>query len=589
MATKYGTAGPDTLTGTASADTIWARGGNDTLKGLAGADRLYGEADNDILFGGKGNDGLDGGPGIDRASWYQDGGSRGVTVDLALGKATRGTEKDTLLGVEGLTGSTYADTLLGNESVNLLRGSSGNDVLRARGGDDTLAGDQGNDTLDGGTGHDTATWEQFATAGIKLDLATGKATRGNETDTTTGVEDAIGTTYADTLAGDGGDNRLSGLAGNDRLEGRDGADTLLGGLGADTLLGGRGLDSIDGGGGVDELGGGADADRFVLRAGDGGADFVNDFEDGTDRFALDGLTFDNIRIVGTGTADSRISVAASSEAIAVVKGIGPDQLTAADFGEGPGSTVLDDVPSYLWYHGCGPTAGGSLIGYWDQHGYEGLFDASGWSEVKLTYNVADQISSPAHNAKYDPNPDDPSLPVPPDTSIADFMHTSEGTLDMGWSYVSDMAPGLAGYADFRGADFDSTTYSAISGFGWSDLVQSIDEGHPLLFTVDSDGNGGVDHFIPVFGYEDRGADGRFYGFNTTWQEAEDVAWEEFVPTSPGEPWGVGFVTTFEPSSVALAGDEIGGQPFERRGPAVGPGLPPEDWRGKTDLPDNLLA
>jgi hypothetical protein len=91
--------------------------------------------------------------------------------------------------------------------------------------------------------------------------------------------------------------------------------------------------------------------------------------------------------------------------------------------------VLDEVPAYNWYHGCGPTASASVIGYYDLHGYPQLFDAQGWDAVRLTENVQDQISSPQHNAKYDSTPDDLTLPVPPPTSLADFMHTS--LLDFG--------------------------------------------------------------------------------------------------------------------------------------------------------------
>ncbi len=79
---------------------------------------------------------------------------------------------------------------------------------------------------------------------------------------------------------------------------------------------------------------------------------------------------------------------------------------------------IQDIPAYNWYHGCGPTAAASVLAYWDLHGYSNLFTASG-NDLYLTANVQDQISSPAHNAKYDPDPDVSSLPVPPKTSIAD--------------------------------------------------------------------------------------------------------------------------------------------------------------------------
>ena len=63
------------------------------------------------------------------------------------------------------------------------------------------------------------------------------------------------------------------------------------------------------------------------------------------------------------------------------------------------AVVLSNVPAYNWYHGCTPTAVGSVMGYWDLHGYDNLFSASGWAAVSQTVNVQDQISSPAHNAK----------------------------------------------------------------------------------------------------------------------------------------------------------------------------------------------
>jgi hypothetical protein len=34
----------------------------------------------------------------------------------------------------------------------------------------------------------------------------------------------------------------------------------------------------------------------------------------------------------------------------------------------PANRILDGVPQYLWNYGCSPTAGGVLIGYWDQPG-----------------------------------------------------------------------------------------------------------------------------------------------------------------------------------------------------------------------------
>ena len=205
------------------------------------------------------------------------------------------------------------------------------------------------------------------------------------------------------------------------------------------------------------------------------------------------------------------------------------------------SNVLQDVPAYDWYHGCGPTAAASVIGYYDLHGFPNLYDASGWEQVKMTDNVKDHISSPAHNAKYDPTPDDPTLPVPPNTSIACWYRTSVDPLQYGWSYLSRSDDAFEGYLTYRGYECDSWYESYASGqFTWNDLVTEINASRPVMFLVDTNGDGATDHFVPVFGYDDRGATGKYYGCYTTWSESESIAWKEF--RGMGNPWGVGYCT-----------------------------------------------
>jgi len=180
--------------------------------------------------------------------------------------------------------------------------------------------------------------------------------------------------------------------------------------------------------------------------------------------------------------------------------------------------TLSNMPAYNWYHGCGPTAAASVIGYWDLLGYTNLFDASG-ADVYQTSNVQDQISSPAHNAKYDPHPDDPDLPVPPNTSIACWFRTSVGQ-PYGWSYLSYSDDAFSGYAQYRGYTFNSWYQGFGTGAGefyWDDFMDEIDAGRPLMFLVDTDGNNVTDHFVPAFGYDDRGAEGLYYACYDTWR------------------------------------------------------------------------
>ena len=83
----------------------------------------------------------------------------------------------------------------------------------------------------GADGTDTASYAA-SDAAVTIDLSAGANTGGHaEGDTLTGIENLLGSRYADVLTGDAGPNRLDGGAGNDRLTGKAGADTLVGGHG----------------------------------------------------------------------------------------------------------------------------------------------------------------------------------------------------------------------------------------------------------------------------------------------------------------------------------------------------------------------
>ncbi len=220
----------------------------------------------------------------------------------------------------------------------------------------------------------------------------------------------------------------------------------------------------------------------------------------------------------------------------------PPPVSSADTSTSSTAKAIDSVPAYNWYHGCGPTAAASVLGYWDLQGFPNLFDASG-ANVFLTSNVQEQISSAAHNAKYDPTPD-ASGPAPAYTSIADWFQTSVDPLDFGWSYLSYAEDAFEGYAAYRGYQFAAETVG-FSGL-WDDLVQEINAGRPFLGLVDTDGNGATDHFVPVLGYDDRGVNGRYYGLYTTWSESETIDWEPFRPL--GNAWGIGYATLVTPLS-----------------------------------------
>ncbi|MBK6659302.1 MAG: peptidylprolyl isomerase [Proteobacteria bacterium] len=142
---------------------------------------LTGNAQSNLLIAGVGNNVLNGGDGTDTVS-YASGvsGSQGVTVSLAIATAqvTGGSRTDTLLNVENLTGSAFADNLTGNDNANVLNGGAGADTLNGAGGADVLVGGDNNDLLIGGDGADTLSGgggRDILRGGEGIDLLTGGA------------------------------------------------------------------------------------------------------------------------------------------------------------------------------------------------------------------------------------------------------------------------------------------------------------------------------------------------------------------------------------------------------------------------------
>ncbi|HEX8308953.1 MAG TPA: putative Ig domain-containing protein [Allosphingosinicella sp.] len=140
-----GGSGDDTITGGALEDILNGNSGQDSLSGGAGADVLLGGMDNDKLTGGAGADILVGGQGVDIAAYD-------TAVIASLGNPALNSGDalgDTYDGIEGLQGSSSADTLEGDIRENDLRGGQGNDTLRGGGGDDiyTFARGDGTDTI----------------------------------------------------------------------------------------------------------------------------------------------------------------------------------------------------------------------------------------------------------------------------------------------------------------------------------------------------------------------------------------------------------------------------------------------------------
>ncbi|MFE0755255.1 calcium-binding protein [Inquilinus sp. NPDC058860] len=205
----YGSSHDDQLTGNDIRNIIGGELGDDTLAGNGGDDSLSGEAGDDGLDGGDGNDRLVGGAGIDTAR----GGIGNDSVDA-------GSDDDRVFGEAG------DDMIVGGAGHDEIDGGDGNDIIEA--GADA-------DTIIGGAGIDTASYAGSAEA-VTVSLQAGAGTFGDAGgDTLTGVEQVIGSAFADNLAGDAGANTLWGGAGNDRFVYSNVNESTVAASGKDTI------------------------------------------------------------------------------------------------------------------------------------------------------------------------------------------------------------------------------------------------------------------------------------------------------------------------------------------------------------------
>jgi Ca2+-binding RTX toxin-like protein len=359
VATIVGTTGDDVLRGTEEPDVIWAGPGDDTIHGGRGNDLICGGAGDDVIWGGRGNDRvnagggedrvygglgddkLNGGPGdrdevggglgIDLVSggpgdedlvhgdygWDRmDGGpgrgdiasfatnvaggrGAGVWASLKAGKA-RGDGRDKLFRFDGIQGSAFADTLIGDKGANLLDGGPGDDDIRGGGGGrDTLIGGQGSDRCKGGPTRSSCGRERAPNASAYVEIVGAPGGGGGLAFVGGDGRDAI-TVAFDEAAGAFSLTAAKGIAlgegctrpgadptravcdpagaarwlmadlgpGNDRvrLEGSFagvGQIRLAGGLGDDVLRGSPEDDLIEAGRGADRLYGGAGEDGLI--------------------------------------------------------------------------------------------------------------------------------------------------------------------------------------------------------------------------------------------------------------------------------------------------------------------------------------
>ncbi|MBH1971749.1 hypothetical protein FK216_09740 [Moraxellaceae bacterium AER2_44_116] len=255
---------------------------------------------------------------------------------------------DTLIGEVGsinwIDGGLGNDSLVGQDSSDVLFGDFGNDDLHGNGDGDFIAGGSGNDTIYGGDGDD-----RYGGVTYK------------------------GTSYSNGLLGEEGDDYIDGGDGKDRLDGGSGNDTLKGGMDDDTLYGGSGTDqlygeagddylstsgiydgndSLYGGSGKDDLN--ADGNNNLL---EGGEDIDSLAVNGSQSTLMGGLGADSLTVNGDnnlldgGEGDSHFDVYGNANT--VVGGDGTDVISLAGMAAGQVNAGAGDDAVYLWRESYG--------------------------------------------------------------------------------------------------------------------------------------------------------------------------------------------------------------------------------------------
>ncbi len=206
------------------------------------------------------------------------------------------------------------------------------------------------------------------------------------------------------------------------------------------------------------------------------------------------------------------------------------------------SKVLYGVPEYFWYGGCSPTSGGMVMGYWDKLAYPNFFPGDASTQ---TTEVNDSIASPEYITDWKPKPD-PAGPKHTDNCIADFMGTSRGDLNWGWTYLDNLDNGMEDYAAYKGYNYADAVNVGWGSLSFASIQAEINADRPFIINVDSDGSGEPDHSMACIGY--RTSPSNQYAAYTTWSGMSGIQWFDWRDVSAGDDFGVHSVTFFRPSA-----------------------------------------
>ncbi|PKK83833.1 MAG: hypothetical protein CVT49_06770 [candidate division Zixibacteria bacterium HGW-Zixibacteria-1] len=220
--------------------------------------------------------------------------------------------------------------------------------------------------------------------------------------------------------------------------------------------------------------------------------------------------------------------------------------------------VIPDVPAYIWKHGCGPTAVGMVIGFWDMVGPDLVPGDASTQTPAVNAMIAYDSNHPICGQPYSDHYQDYACPIDyspalytdrsetggahADNCVADYMKTSQSLYSnrYGWSWFSDIPAGFLGYVNQAAPGITPVVNNYdYWGFSFENYKNQIDQMRPVVLLVDTDGDGSTDHFVAGIGYDDVAMT---YGIRDTWDQG--IHWYAWREIGAGVTWGIYGVTTF---------------------------------------------